>query len=257
MTRLDDADSQSIEAKILRAEVNSLEAEQLADQGKQTESLEKYNVAEKLLNDALKASPQSPEVRSARAMLELKLPFPEHRTAADRIRAAEKILEQAHQEIGDHLTLRLAAARVARLLPVADSLSVLSDLEKPALSPDEQAELLEGLGQAYDFLASRTSDAEQKQTAQDRAMAAFKQAAELQPQNIARQIALVEFAIRLEVPAAIDAAIARVEKLEGPNGPNGNYLKAQKLLAKVEEPGSVFRKCQTQRERPASSESSP
>ena len=231
---LDAADSQaagnSAEATILRAEVSSLKADQFARQGTPTKSQEKYRRAAKRLDQALQASPGNPELWAARALLELKLPFPEHRTSRERIRDAEAILQQAQKELGDHLKLRLAAVQIASLLPWADALCALSALEKPAFPPEQQAEFLERLARTYAGFGSRSSNPQAKAAALRRVLACRKQAAAIQTGEMAPQMALGELAFERKDAGTIDLALRRVERLEGPHGPNGNYLNALKLL---------------------------
>ena len=218
---------------ILKAEVGHLEAEQLAALGDTAESQKKYGDIVAMLDEATTSSPKNAELWSARASLELVLPFPEGRSAEDRIKDAENILEKAHKEIGDDLRLRLAAVNIAARLPLADALRELSALENPPFPAEEQPQFLKGLAAAYAALADRSTDDAQKKASQKRAMGFFNQAAQMQKANIAEQIFLAEAGDQLEDASAIDQAIGRVEKVEGPNGPNGNYLKALKLLAGV------------------------
>ena len=64
---------------LLKAEVLSTEATQLAEQGLDLQTQEKSELATKELNEALEKTPKNPELWAARGLLELKLPWPKAR----------------------------------------------------------------------------------------------------------------------------------------------------------------------------------
>ncbi len=232
---LDSAKTQSLgnsaSVPILRAEILGLEAAQLASLDQAEKSEEKYKQAEAELETAIASSPKSPELRAARGLLELSLPYPKNRSTAERIQAAATIVEQAILDLGqDQLPLRLAAVQIATFLPPEEALKEIAALEKPAFPAEKQPDFLEGLSRAHALLGIRSSDPKQKEAAFQRAMEYRKQAAALKSTDIESQIELAELALSQKDLATLQTAIDRVTKVEGPNGPNGNYLTAMKLI---------------------------
>ncbi len=224
---------------ILKAEVAALEAAQLEDQGQAALAHEKYQTAQTVLDEARKTSSESADLWAARALLELKLPFPANRTTQDRIAAAEDYLNQGLEAAGDHLPLRLAAAQMALLLPPAEALRELKELEQSQLPLAEQPRFLEGLAQAHMQLGLKFEDQKEKEAALERVMSLHQEAAESQSTDIQPQIALAELAYRQKDTGTMGTAIERVEQVEGPAGPNGDYLKALRLTVEIQSPQNM------------------
>lgn len=220
---------------ILMAEVLSSEATQLAEQGQDDEAQKKSEQATKELDEAIEKAPKNPELRAARSLLELKLPWPKTRTREERIQSAAAILDKAISELGDHLPLRTAAVQIGALLPAPEALEELSALSKqPALSAVEQPQFLEGMARAHALVSALATDQKDKDLALERVLEYQVQAAALRSDEIAPQIMLAELAYDQKQSGPIRSTMERVEKIEGPNGANGNYLKALETLVGIE-----------------------
>lgn len=245
-TLLDSISARSLEDPTewprLRAEVYRLEGEQLAQQEDEAPSQAKYLKAVAVLEESLQTDPQSAELWAARGLLELRLPFPKSRTPLERAHEAAAMVQQARHDLGDQLPLRLAAVQIAAFRPTSEALQELAALEKPDFSLSEQPAFLQGLIEAQAIVGARATDPKAKEAALGRIADYHQQIAALQPTEIAPQIALAELAIRRSDPEPIQTAWNRVKTIEGPSGPNGNYLEALKrklaLQVKLEQSSS-------------------
>ena len=203
-------DPKSVPLKVLRAEQLSLEGEfGLAED-------ELIAAAEMCENKADEVS-----VWVAKANLEARRT---DKDAPSRYRNAQAILQEAIQKVGDDVGLRLAAVRLSLVQPPETarlSLAELeSDLEK--FSDADQARLLESLAAAYGQLGDR-----------GKVRSLFRRVADLRPFDLAPKLVLAEAAHRDEDEKAFRAALNEIRRMEGPNGPNGNYLEASWLIARA------------------------
>ena len=215
----------------LRAKAYELEGVQLDALGEVVEAQGKFDAAVAELENARRTWPREPELWAARARLELTLPIPRTRTASQRFAAAQAILERAKEELGDRLPLRLAEVEAATYLPLDEARRKLKDLESSQFSVSDRSRLLNVLAQAS--LRLSTPDPAEREANQKRALAWLKQAADLQPSDVESQIEWAELARSLSETAPIRTAIDRVTTVEGPSGPNGNYLKALEIFTKA------------------------
>lgn len=125
----------AVEVVLLRTEVLAAEAEVLADEAK----AKKFAEANRLLEAACAKSPKKVELWVARAGL------------AEREGKGEeafRILDVAEREVGDHVQLRLARARFARLVPEKKAAILASAVKGIDRFPDaERAALYRGLAE--------------------------------------------------------------------------------------------------------------
>lgn len=100
---------------------------------------------------------------------------------------------------------------------------VLNSLEERVdeFSVPERVTLYRGLAAAWD----RNGDS-------SKTVSLLQSAAELAPDDLNLQLGLAEWAVRENNDKVLAQAFERVRKVEGPNGPNGDFLEAESILVR-------------------------
>lgn len=193
------------------AELSILEAEVLTQRG-QTEQ------AEAVLDEARETHPDDVSVWTALANLALRRPGVEPKV---RLQSALQILDEAGQKFGDQVELRLTAATIASVQSPEQAEATLADLsgDLDKFEAEDQIRLLQGLSQVYTRLGKREQVRE-----------LWQKLAELQPDNLTLKMALAEMAAREKKQQQFQSVLEQIRAVEGPGGPNGNYIEATELI---------------------------
>jgi cellulose synthase operon protein C len=204
----------AIPPRVLRAEV-------LFHQGKFDEAVEVLN--------ALKARhPEDPAPITALLALNTRRPDLD---MAQRLERARSVLMEGEKGLGDVVPMRLGRAHLALLedrdaaAPVVDAMS--KGLEK--FRENDRVSLLRGLGVAYGQCGLH-----------QRAVDTLRKAAALQPDDLGGQMLVADFLSRkadareAEFDAEATAGtLAEIRRIEGPGGPNGDFVEARAIIHKI------------------------
>lgn len=141
-----------------------------------------------------------------------------------RLAAARDRLSQGEQQFGDDVEIRLAKAELARL-ETPEELGVkvtalANDVKE--FSPAERARLYEGLV----LSAARAGE---KETV----LALWKKVVAERPDDLAGWLAVAQGAAEAGDEQAVAEAMEAVRRIEGPNGPNGDFVAAIRLISRM------------------------
>jgi cellulose synthase operon protein C len=139
----------------------------------------------------------------------------------------QKVLLQAEAQVGDRAELRLARAEMlSRELPPGEAAAALRKLEEnlPAFSPTQQATLYSGLANVYLRLASN-----------DEARRLFRRTADLQPDNWAARLVMLDLALRAGDEREAQLWKTEIRRIEGEEGAAWRLAEVILLVAKPQE----------------------
>ena len=200
----------------------------------------KYDEADLLLQDTLRRAPDSVGVWAgvARARLNradaLNLSnesTPESTQAvADLLAAVDEILKKAVEKLGSRTELDIIRIEWASRLPFQEASQVLSQMEETLSESDTERELSlrQALSRAYEQIGDTIS-----------ARRITRSLVELQPDSIPLRLVVSRLDLTTGDYESAKAHLAAVRQLEGPDGPNGNYLEASLLLDEMRRTGDV------------------
>jgi cellulose synthase operon protein C len=183
------------------AEVVVLGAELWAARGE-------FERARGVLQEARRRAPQQVEFYTAEVGL-----AGGHGGWEDALRA----LGEAQERLGDTVELRVARARVWTRRGTPEARERLAELEQglEKFSPEEQARLLKGLGEAY----AVTNDMRG-------AARLWAQAAERRPHDLGTRMQLFDLALRAEDADALERLAGEMRRIEGDGGSYWRYARA-------------------------------
>ena len=192
------------EVLVMEAEVLSLQQDPAA--------------AASVLENARRRFPDAVAIPVAQSLLALQRRDVEQ---ASRISAALKFLEDATVQFGRNVELDLARAEVAIQIGGDDGLRMLQGTQTSSTWDKESlVRLYEGLARAADQLNSPQT-----------ALGFWKQIAELRPSNLRAHIKIAG-GTRTD-GATWKSEIAAIRRIEGPEGPNGDFEEAVVLIERV------------------------
>lgn len=143
---------------------------------------------------------------------------------AVKLSRAEQLLAVAEEQLGDQIEFRLMRARFVGELPAEEAKRRLAELalRVDEFRVEEQAELFRRLASVHVSLGDVEA-----------ARNLLQKIIELEVDPVAARLALLELARQHDDQATVDAQLAELRKIEGPNGPYGNLLQAQQLIQGV------------------------
>jgi len=143
----------------------------------------------------------------------------------DRIARAEEVLKRAKAALPKRVEVALSQADVALAQGPAAATPVLKALEERAgeFTVPDRIILFRGLAGAWE---TNRGPAE--------TVRLLQRAADLAPDDLARQMDLAEWAIREGDDAVLNEALKRARKIEGPNGANGDFLEGYSILVRIQ-----------------------
>ncbi len=189
------------------------------------EAERKYDAAEQLLVAARDRQPK--EVVLWVALIGLAL-HREDREPATRLDEAARLLEAAHQKVGDNEALIVASGERALLQNSEQAKETLAKLESTLSKLDKlsQGGALNGLAK----IALRTENVKL-------ATQFWEREAKLDPRNLEVRIILAELALRRPGQGDDNVEFKRwlqeIRGIEGSGGANGNYLEASRQLKRI------------------------
>ena len=217
-----DRDFRALDAAVTAAEQQSpdnplvvaIRVELLAAQGQ-------FDEADALVVRQVEASPES--IAAWRTAFDVALARTDW-PLEQRISTARQRLEQGEQQFGDRAEIWLARAELTRVAEPENLRETIEGMMKEAetLSPAERRELDRGLID----VARRAGDGEATQQLWQSVVAA-------RPDSLEAWLAIAQGAVESGDPEAIKRAMQAVRRIEGPNGPNGDYLEASRLIARM------------------------
>lgn len=193
---------------------------------------QQFDEAERLLMTARDAHPDDVSLWSALAMVILR------RDDQDESRKNERtlaLLEEATQRLGVRVELQAVRIRQAQQLEAARAPALLAEVENHtrSLSSSDRERLFRELAQAYFQLELF-----------DKSVACWQLAVEEAPHALDVYVGLAHAASRLKTSDILKTALAEIRKIEGVNGPNGDYIEANALLLKLSRQKGLFSKAQ-------------
>ena len=143
----------------------------------------------------------------------------------DRIARAQEVLKRAEAALPNRVEVALLQADVALAQGPEAVTPVLKSLEDRAgeFSVSDRITLFRGLAGAWD--ANRVPA---------ETVRLLERAADLAPDDVLRQMDLGEWAIRDSEDAVLGRALERTRKIEGPNGPNADFLEGYSILVQIQ-----------------------
>ncbi len=182
---------------------------------------QRFAEAEKLLAQACDSNPGEGSLWTA--LMELMLRRSDI-DEASRIERTEQILGQAREKLGNTVALRQVAIQLAVYRGGAGAAASLESLqaEADALPRLEKQQLARTLAQAWVLINSP-----------ERGLALWQAIAETATNDLDVQIFLTDLAARTGDAEALQSALRHIRKIEGNDGPNGNYAEATMLLLKA------------------------
>ena len=228
----------SMQVLLLKAEVHSRKQEfglahKLLAPIRTPKAFEQYGESEKA------------SVWGALALLELQRVDVDEPT---RIQNAATVLQEARDQIGEHVALRLAAASFAVRQPPDIAGTVLEELEQGAeefFGQEELISLWQRLAAAHQQVAAAYGQTEDGQTpnpekvtaAIEKSKKLWHQVAAASPYDLTSRVILAGLALNDSDDGADDAPLkkllAEIRRIEGPRGPQGNYLKASWQIKQI------------------------
>ncbi len=177
-----------------------------------------FDAAAAVLEVARSRFPAVPAIPVAESMVALRRSDAEQPA---RIAAALKFLDEATTQLGQNVELDIARAEVAIQVSGADGLRMLRQIQaSPTFDQESKARLYEALARAADQLNSPEA-----------AVAFWKQIVELRPSDLRAHL---KYASRIRTnETAWKAELAAIRVIEGPEGPNGDFEHAVKLIEHV------------------------
>jgi len=181
----------------------------------------KFQEAQSLLERATEQQPGDYTLLTALSNLWLRrddLPLTE------RLDGARSILSAAEQAAGDQPELRLARIVFAGQCPKEKASQLLSKLEAnlDGFSQNDRIMLRQQIALAYAQIGMR-----------DKALTIWRGLAVAQPDDLNTRMIIVELAAREQDEPALVDCLADVRKIEGPNGPNGDFVEGSLLIQKA------------------------
>jgi cellulose synthase operon protein C len=149
--------------------------------------------------------------------------------SSGRLDEALRVLDQAEQELGDHVELRLERAKLWSLGAIKKGpqlVAALSDLAKStgtSFSKDDRRRLLRGL--AGELLRQEDVAA---------ASRLWTQLVELDPTNLELRLNLLDLAFQTADEAAIENTIKQIGEIEGKEGVLGRFCQVRYLIWKAQ-----------------------
>ena len=139
----------------------------------------------------------------------------------ERIRAMRVLIKTGKAQFGDSVATRVAQAELARLENAPQLAQTLKELaETPeSFSPSERVRLLRNLA----TVARRAGDMQAGRTL-------WMEIAEAHPKSLAPWLRVAEFAVDARDEPAVASALARIREIEGPSGPNGDFIAAYEKI---------------------------
>ena len=210
------------EVAILRAEVLTLQ--------------NKFREAGTKLDRARQNHPEEAVVWTSLASLALRR---DDKPRSERSTIAKQIIDEAQEKLGDQVEFRLSRATLALLEPSGTARKLLAELEADweNFSEDESSRLFQGLARAY-ALVGETK----------KARLLWEQLAKRRKNDIRPWLALVQFASRARDEKAFTECLNKIRRIEGPAGPNGNYLEASFLVHRSRRDGNYTNDLEQARE---------
>lgn len=139
------------------------------------------------------------------------------------IARADELLAQARKQLGDRIELRLVEVETALYWGGAKAGQRLATIEARMgdLKDDDLRRMTRRVAQGYLAIG-----------APELGLARWQPAARDTPENLDDQLLLAELALRAGNQQALADARQRIRKIEGADGPNGNYVEAVGLMIK-------------------------
>jgi tetratricopeptide (TPR) repeat protein len=201
------------------SEVLILHAQGLAIRGEKGKAIEVLN---KVLKDTNNTSTSAAWVALARIQ------------EAGKPEAALLVLDDAQKQVGDTVDLRLARADIlvfrAKPPTAAEFETLGAGVEK--FSKPDQYRLWFGLGQAVLHSLSRIPESDRK-SLQDAAIEFLRLAGKAEPRDLYCRAVLIDLALATDRKEYLEATIAELANLEGPNGPLSTLGRVGVRLADV------------------------
>lgn len=202
-------------------EIQILHAQALAARGEKARAIE-------ILTDIRNKNPQSPAATAALVnLVRIK--------EAGKPEAALAILDEAQQQVGDTVDLRLAKADVLIYRakpPSATEFEALSAGAEKFLAP-EQFRLWLGLGQAALAAISRVPEGPARSALIANAIRFLQTAARLEPRDLLSRSILIDITHAPEYKSVREATLEELAILEGPNGPISTLARVSIRLPEV------------------------
>lgn len=142
----------------------------------------------------------------------------------ERLQATQAVVDAGKQKFGESVVVRTAQAELAMLRNDGDVEEQLRTLAQPpeSFSPAEKLNLLN------QFIALAQRGGHSKL-----AMSLWREVVVQEPASLAAWLRVAEHAIDANDHKVVDEALAKIRELEGPGGPNGNFLTAYARVMQI------------------------
>ncbi len=190
---------------------------------------QKHAAAQSLLEQALQERPRDTALVAALANLWLRrddLPL------SERLERAREVLDAAQESQGDLPELLLAKIVVAGQSPQEEAARRLTDLAAnlERFSQSDRIAILKQIALAYGGIRMP-----------DKALAIWRDLSSAQPDDLSIRLMIVDLAAQTQDERKITECLKEIRQIEGPNGPNGDFVEGSLLVQKASRDKTWFK----------------